>query len=328
MPLLIEPSDTANAKPAAWRHCIETDDIDAHAASQPEWALRYDQLSSGRFHGSVRHVQLPGVRVVEEAANQAVRQRGDMGRDAYGFAIALNLPAAAYFDGQRLNASSVMVGRADSLDLCTPAQFSMIAAVISADLMNGFWEKIHGAPPPAWLDQQTVVAVEPETINALKALHLGALEALSGANVDDMGLMQFRDAVLMEWIEAMPTSIDLLDLKTSAARKRVVDRACDLMLAHTEEPLSILQVCSRIGASRRKLNYCFQDTLGITPVKYLRAIRLNRVRRELKQVRDLRTGVQDIATRWGFWHFGQFSLDYKLQFGELPSATLRTARIG
>jgi AraC family ethanolamine operon transcriptional activator len=43
-------------------------------------------------------------------------------------------------------------------------------------------------------------------------------------------------------------------------------------------------------------------------------------------VRDAHTGVQDVAARWGFWHLGQFSLDYKRQFGELPSATLRAAR--
>jgi AraC family ethanolamine operon transcriptional activator len=33
--------------------------------------------------------------------------------------------------------------------------------------------------------------------------------------------------------------------------------------------------------------------------------------------------VQAAAVRWGFFHFGQFARDYKLQFGELPSLTLR-----
>jgi AraC-like DNA-binding protein len=34
---------------------------------------------------------------------------------------------------------------------------------------------------------------------------------------------------------------------------------------------------------------------------------------------------QDAAARWGFWHLGQFSRDYKGQFGELPSQTLKAA---
>ena len=35
--------------------------------------------------------------------------------------------------------------------------------------------------------------------------------------------------------------------------------------------------------------------------------------------------VQGVAARWGFWHMGAFSADYKRQFGELPSATRRQA---
>jgi len=38
--------------------------------------------------------------------------------------------------------------------------------------------------------------------------------------------------------------------------------------------------------------------------------------------------VQDIAVRWGFWHPSELSAEYKRQFGELPSQTLRDARDG
>ncbi|MFM7507359.1 MAG: helix-turn-helix domain-containing protein, partial [Rubrivivax sp.] len=105
--------------------------------------------------------------------------------------------------------------------------------------------------------------------------------------------------------------------------KRLVDRACDWMLQHTDEPMSMLEVCRRVGASRRKLNYCFQEVLGTSPVKYLRAVRLNGARRDLR--RGV-TSVRDAAARWGFWHLGQFSRDYNAQFGELPSATLKGAQ--
>jgi AraC family ethanolamine operon transcriptional activator len=85
----------------------------------------------------------------------------------------------------------------------------------------------------------------------------------------------------------------------------------------------MLELCSQVGASRRKLTYCFQDVLGTSPMQYLRAVRLNGVRRELRSGEA--AAVQDAAARWGFFHMGQFSTDYKKQFGELPSATLRAA---
>jgi AraC family transcriptional regulator, ethanolamine operon transcriptional activator len=55
-------------------------------------------------------------------------------------------------------------------------------------------------------------------------------------------------------------------------------------------------------------------------------VHLNGVRRELKSDARADRAVQDIAARWGFWHLGEFSADYKHQFGELPSATLRRGR--
>ncbi|RML85088.1 Transcriptional regulator, AraC protein, partial [Pseudomonas syringae pv. maculicola] len=67
------------------------------------------------------------------------------------------------------------------------------------------------------------------------------------------------------------------------ARKKMVDRARDYALAHLDEPLSILDVCNHIGTSRRKLQYCFQETLGINPVAFLRTLRLNAARRELRE---------------------------------------------
>ena len=131
-----------------------------------------------------------------------------------------------------------------------------------------------------------------------------------------------RDAILIDWIEAIPARVDTSELKSVELRKRVVHRACEMMLAQPNQPATILQLCSRIGATPRKLEYCFRDVLGISPAKYLRAVRLNGVRRDLK----LATSVQDVAAHWGFWHFGDFSAEYRRQFGEPPSATLRRAR--
>jgi AraC family ethanolamine operon transcriptional activator len=33
--------------------------------------------------------------------------------------------------------------------------------------------------------------------------------------------------------------------------------------------------------------------------------------------------VRDVAADWGFWHFSQFSSDYRKLFGQSPSESLR-----
>ena len=132
-----------------------------------------------------------------------------------------------------------------------------------------------------------------------------------------------KAAEYCEWLGALPESVDSGALPALAARKRIVDRACALALADPAQPPSMLELCRAVGASRRKLNYCFQDVLGCSPLKVLRAARLQAVRRELRRGAGT---VQDVAARWGFWHLGQFSLDYKKHFFELPSETLARAR--
>ena len=311
----------------AWHWTARTDDVDHHARAQPQWRQEYTQLSAGRFNGLVQHVQLPGVRLVREDSNQALRQRGDLGSGGYGFAMPLVHGDAAIFNGQRV-AGDAMVGRSDELDLCTPRDFRLIAVVVDADLLDSLWQRMYLKPLSPWIDQQIVLPARSAAAESLRELHLRAMAMachVGNPLRDELAQRQLRDEVLMEWIEALPERVDTSELPKVTARKRLVDRACELMLSHTDEPLSMLEVCQRVGASRRKLNYCFQDVLGSNPVKYLRAVRLNGVRREL---RAGATAVQDVAARWGFWHMGQFARDYRQQFGELPSLTLSRARGG
>lgn len=324
-PVAPPPGATPLAEAGSWVWDTATRDVDQHARAQPDWQQQYDQLSPGRFEGRVQHVQLPGVRLVHETSSQALRQRGDLGRGAYGFAMPVGMAGNAIFNGQRVDPDAVMVGRGDELDLCTPRDFRLIAAVVDEDLLAKLWQRMYLKPPSPWMDTQLVLASRPAAAQALRALHLQAMARVLAPDTplrDALALRQLRDAVLIEWIEALPAQVDASDLPRVAARKLLVDRACELMLAHTDEPLSMLEVCQRLQTSRRKLNYCFQDVLGTNPVKYLRAVRLNGVRREL---RGGAASVQDVAARWGFWHMGQFSRDYKSQFGEFPSVTRRGA---
>lgn len=325
-PAIVPPRAAAQASlavPGTWSWLARTADVDEHAHAQPEWSLEYQQLSGGGFTGLVQHVQLPGMRLVREDCSHALRQRGMLSRGCYAFAMPLEQAGIAILNGQRVDRDAIMAGRMDELDLCTPDRVSLIAIVVDAALLTPLWERMYLTQPAAWLESQVVVPARPVAAAALRQMHLRALADVSARDSpfrDLTALVQLRDALLIEWIEALPESVDMSELPSAQARKRLVDRACALMLSAPDEPMSMLEVCRHVGASRRKLNYCFQDVLGTSPVKYLRAVRLGGARREL------RAGigpVQDVAARWGFWHLSQFSADYRKQFGELPSATLR-----
>lgn len=308
---------------------MQTADVESHLSCQPGWKLRYEQLSPGAYAGSIDHVRLRGLSVLRESANCAIRQSGEMAADAYGFAIPARLDDEALFNGQRVSLDAMTVGRANDLELTCPASFTLMGVVVDADLISSLHRSMFDRELPEWLDEQLVIRLRPGDAAGLRTAMSAAFDAIEATPhlLDDpTACEQLRDAILRRWLALLPIDVDVSDLKSVSARRRVVDRACSLILAKREEPISLLQLCSRIGVSESKLNYCFQDVLGISPGRYLKAARLNSVRRELKRCRDPRIGVQDIAAHWGFWHLGQFSRDYKRQFGELPSETLRAAR--
>jgi len=272
-------SQAASTQPVgptgAWRLDAATGDAQLQARAQPEWQQEYRQLSAGLFQGRVQHVQLPGMRLVREDSNRALHQRGDLGRGAYGFAMPLALSGPGIFNGQRFELDSVLLGRGDELDLRTPTELSLMAVVVEADLLQPLWHRMYQKPLAGWLEHQLVVPARPAAAQALRRLHTELMARLLDPDTpwqDETALRQVRDALLIEWIEVIPEKVDASSLPTVTSRRQLVNLACELMLAQPDEPLSMLELCSQVGASRRKLTYCFQDVLGTSPMQYLRAL--------------------------------------------------------
>ncbi|MCJ8293580.1 MAG: helix-turn-helix domain-containing protein [Colwellia sp.] len=83
-------------------------------------------------------------------------------------------------------------------------------------------------------------------------------------------------------------------------------------------------LCKVADLSERSLEYGFQEYLGITPIQYLRVLRLNGARLDFLSNINSRTKVSDIALTWGFLEFGRFANNYRQLFQERPSVTLKT----
>ena len=98
----------------------------------------------------------------------------------------------------------------------------------------------------------------------------------------------------------------------------------DYIRHHYAETLTIEKLARIAGVSTRTLFSGFRDFRQLTPMAYLKAIRLEKAHEALQSSDvDGSAGVTKVAPDTGFSHLGRFAQQYRSRFGELPSATAR-----
>jgi AraC-like DNA-binding protein len=138
--------------------------------------------------------------------------------------------------------------------------------------------------------------------------------------------LQLFKTVLVAALEGLPHRYSTaLARPVSGATPRQVKRAIDFMIANLGNPMEIADIARQSGVSVRALQAAFQQFKHVTPLEYLRRLRLDAVRQDLLE----NTGetISDIARRRGFTHMGRFSATYRQAFGELPTQTCRGRRL-
>lgn len=101
-----------------------------------------------------------------------------------------------------------------------------------------------------------------------------------------------------------------------------VMRALDWLHANLDGPVALDEAAAAAGVRPRTLEVHFKQFLGTTPLGWVRGARLARARRALLHGGSEMT-VTDAAVSAGFGQLGRFASDYRRQFGEKPSETLK-----
>ncbi|MDR6582549.1 AraC family transcriptional regulator [Herbaspirillum sp. BH-1] len=321
---LSQPDTVATHSRRALRTAVARD-VDEHAHNLTDWEQRYDQLACGSFEGVLQEWQSEGLQIFREAGSRAVRQSCQVWPDAYWFGIEVRTM------GMRINGrlvpQDVVMTRpgACEFELVTPDQHDIFGVVVQRDALQASAGRLGCQPDWRRLGQAEMLKVDAGGLDDCRH-QIGALLALAGqasGQAAHAALQLRQEAVLVSLLALL----DEGDIEAEAGasllrRRRIVNDARDLALAHQESPVTVPMLCEALHVSRRTLQYCFEDVLGVSPMSYLRLLRLNGVRRALAQG-DGRQPIGDIAAAWGFSNFSQFSCDYKKLFGQSPSAMLQ-----
>ena len=126
-------------------------------------------------------------------------------------------------------------------------------------------------------------------------------------------------------LETFPnTTITTDPGRPGGADASAIRRAVAYIDEHAAAPIGLTEIAAAARLGTRSVQEAFRRHLDLTPMAYLRQVRLERAHRDL-QVADPMAGttVADVATRWGFAHHGRFAAAYQSRYGRAPSQTLR-----
>jgi AraC family ethanolamine operon transcriptional activator len=299
---------------------VEAFDADEHAHNLTDWEQSYDQITPGHFHGTLAELQLPQMQVFLECTSQAVRQSCCVWPDAFWFGLPEHSDQTR-INGRLAGEHAIMVRPGDcEFELITPSDYTIYGIVIRREALLQAAELSGSRIDWAQLTSAEVMHVDNSSRTALLQTLAGLLTQESVGVSPDL----HQQAVISALLAMLDTSeVDGAISNSFMRRQRIVAKARDFVLGHCDQVITVPQLCERLHVSRRTLQYCFEDVLDISPMQYLRVIRLNGARRHLREnLSDART-VRDVAADWGFWHFSQFSSDYRKLFGQSPSESLR-----
>ncbi len=119
---------------------------------------------------------------------------------------------------------------------------------------------------------------------------------------------------------------DAVAAEAKPAAPRTVQVAVDIIEAEPHLPLTVSALAARSHVSVRSLQESFRRHLGMSPMAYLREVRLRRAHRALEESDPSVATVAAISYQWGFNNLGRFAAAHTEAFGETPSMTLRRNR--
>jgi AraC family ethanolamine operon transcriptional activator len=312
-------------------HTRIADDADEQARQLIGWKQTYDQLTPGSFTGSLTDLRLDWMQVFCETTSHALRQSCEVPKGAIWFGIPLRTDGGVgRIGGLPIgdDALAVMPG-GEEFELVTPARFDILGVVVDGDVLRRYAAEVEQLGLSDDLLSREAVpvgAARKERLCAAVSQILGDA-ARSAVPLSIVSRNALQSSVLASLFDLCVAPHDAAPARKEPYRQWIVRQARDYVLAHRDRPVAVSELCAQLHVSRRTLQYCFQDVLGMTPIAYLRAIRLNGVRRELcgAAAHAPRT-VQEVAAAWGFWHLSQFAHDYRKLFGRTPSESLRMRR--
>lgn len=283
-----------------------------HANRLEGWQQESSQIEAGAFVGELVDVASHEVRLFRESANLGIHQQMHFPESQWHLVTPIRWSNNGLFSPDVVT----VLPSCDQFWSVAPSNYDLLVASIDRERH-------------AWLsrDEHRLRRLEVPRgfVKQVRGQWQGMTDYLRQRPAHEL----MTPALKQSLVRQIADSIELLlnecelalepDISNYRTRRYIVDRCQAMIRSQPEAPPSLMALCAQLKISRRTLQYSFQAEVGQSPVHYLRALRLNVVRRNLLQNPTQR--LADVAASQGFFHQSYFCREYRRLFQELPSAT-------
>lgn len=305
------------------------DDIDACAKVINPFGVTANQLTPGYFVGNVNFVDFRGLKFMHITSNQTVTLRGSKSPDDVTFATMLQANQAQLVShGCPIKKQDIFgFDPTRETNIITGKDSHIVIARLNLQVFQSLAQQMGYNLGQKFLSQN-LIRFHCSSLRHLRAYYQQITQIL----ISEPSLLMQPQMQSLIVEDFLPLLISTLGKSAPQNQNRpktfrrysIVKKAEEIAQSHTDQPLTLKQLCDDLGTSSSALCYGFQDIFGLSPIAYLKIQRINGVRRTLRDADPKTTTVMQVAQQWGFFSDGHFCTYYKQMFGELPSQTLRS----
>ena len=306
---------------------VLTSDIDKLAQFQVNKNRRYTQLHTGQLQGDYLEVNLGTLQVFREKLSAGSLVEAAPARNFVPFAALLSNMDDLNFCGKRIEKNSIIQAAGGVWDINFKYHLNAVVAAFDRETFSRDIQLLTGEEIPIdWLVSKACLT-EPLALNqyatGLNNI-INVIQMKPEVLATENSLRMISDTILRLAFNVLKVTIPCNEKRANQSkRSQGVRHVIDYLHNYGQNIPTIPELCKVAKLSERNLQYGFKEYLGVTPIRYLRLLRLNGVRRDLLLNRGKKEKIVDVALDWGFIELGRFASEYRQLFQELPSATLK-----
>lgn len=298
--------------------------------SQAHHPVKIRPLSGVDFDMHVQAVDIAGLSLANSFSRSGLRMDFENPYDGYCLTICTN--GKYVFELRERQSLEIDCNRSAMVDLnrlkheSISAESAWRRIAIPTHDMHARLTELTGAKTNGRVIFSPFVERKSEILKVLVALSDSIFEGVCGDAPllrAPAALVSVSDAMLNLMLGALPHDHSLLLRgRVAAPSPRQVVRAIDFIHANARLPIQLKDIAEAAGVSPRSLQLSFAKFRGMSPMAYLRTVRMQGAKAEMLSCAP-GTKVATVAYGWGFAHMGIFAGQFREMFGETPSAVLR-----